>query len=632
MLLSTQPSEGPNPFLPLLVVLSLALLVPIVLARFRSVPIVVGEIVAGIIVGPSVLGLVEETTILRFLADTGLAFLIFLAGMEVDLGRLLPTRNGSPQSGQPNILLLALAVYASTMALALPGGFLLTQHMSDSDPWLLAFVLSATALGVLLPIIKQRNMLSSVFGQLIFLVAILAEFLTVLMLTVYVILQERGPSLQILAIGLLFLAFLILYRIGPNVIRRPSVRAFVEQLSYATVQLKVRGAVTLLIAFVVLAEFVGAELILGAFLAGMIVSLLKTPDDEVMVEKLEAFGFGFFIPVFFIMVGVQIDLRALFAERQTLLLLPVLLVVATLVKLLPMLLARRWLSWRETLAGGILLNTHLSLEVAIAVVGLRAGLLDTASSTSIVLFAVLTILTMPVLFNALMPVVEQRRQRLVVAVGVNDLGLQVGAALRSHGEEVWFLEGNPTRTQRAHDAGFAVFDNPGNVLALDQLPITQVETLLALHDDDQVNYAIAQRARALEMPNVVALVQDPLRLADFTALGVQSFVSAMMPATMIAMMARNPDTYTLLTSTRDQRDISEVRLRNRSLVGTRLRRLQLPGDYLILSIRRRGEIIIPHGNTLLEYGDRLSLLGDPARLAESRALLEGDAPTEPGLS
>lgn len=624
MLLTTRPLEGPNPFLPLLLVLSLAFLVPIVLARFRAVPVVVGEIVAGIVIGPSVLGLVEETTILRFMADIGLAFLIFLAGMEVDLGRILPARNGTPRSHEPNVLLLAATVYALTLALAIPGGFLINQQVSSGDPWLLAFVLSATALGVLLPILKQREMLGTRFGQLIFLVAILAEFITVLILTVYVIIRERGLNLQVFSITLLFLAFLVTYRIGPNFVRRPTVRALINQLSHATVQLKVRGSIAILLAFVVIAEYVGAELILGAFLAGMIISLLKTSDDEALVEKLEAFGFGFFIPVFFIMVGVQIDLHALFAEPETLLLLPLLLAIATLVKLLPMLAVKRWLSWPEVFGAGFLLNTHLSLEVAIAIVGLRTGLLDAAISTTIILFAILTIITMPLVFNAILPLVVRQKQRLVVIAGVNELGLLVAAELRGHGDDVLFLENHPSQASRAQHAGFAVVEEPVSGWALDQLPITQVESILALQDDDNLNYTIAHRARALEVPNVVALVQDPVRLADFTALGVQPLVNALLPATMIAIMARNPDTYTLLTSTRDQRDISEVRLRNRSLVGQQLRRLQLPGDYLVLSIRRRGELIIPHGNTVLEYGDRLSLLGDPAQLTESRALLEGE--------
>jgi Trk K+ transport system NAD-binding subunit len=355
----------------------------------------------------------------------------------------------------------------------------------------------------------------------------------------------------------------------------------------------------------------------------MIITLLRAPEDDALVEKLEAFGFGFFVPVFFIMVGVQIDLRALLAAPEALLLLPVLFVVALVVKLVPMLATGRWFNSREMLAGGILLNTHLSLEVAIAVVGLRTGLLDSATSTNIILFAILTVITMPLLFNAIMPHIPRRRRGLVVAVGVNDLGLKVAAELRGHGDEVSFLEDDSALLQRAESAGFAVIRGRADASGLAYLPAGQVETLLALQEDDRANHAIAARAKDLQVPNVVALVENPARRAEFIALGVQPFVNALHRATMIAMMARNPDTYALLTSTTDQRDIAEVRLRNPFLLGKRLRDLQLPGDYLVLSIRRGSELLIPHGNTMLEFNDRLSLLGDLARLDEARSMLEG---------
>ncbi|MER2600473.1 MAG: cation:proton antiporter [Caldilineales bacterium] len=616
-------AETGNHFLPLLLVVLLAFLVPIILARFQRIPVVVGEILAGILVGPSLLGIVSNDAILSFMANIGLAFLIFLAGMEIDLAELFPRRNGSSlKRVGPNLLLIALGLYLLTVGLAVPGGWLISRIGGAGDPWLIALVLSAASLGVLLPLLKERRLLPTFFGQVIFLTAILADFLTVLLLTIYIILLEQGLNLEIFSVGLLFLAFLIVFQVGPNVVGLPRVRSFFDELSRATVQLKVRGAIAILMSFVVLAEFVGAELILGAFLAGMIVTLLRAPDDDVLVEKLEAFGFGFFVPVFFIMVGAQINLRDLLESPQTLLLLPLLFVVALVVKVLPMLVTRRWLSWRELLSAGLLLNTHLSLEVAIAVVGLRTGLLDSAASTTIILFAILTVLFMPVLFNTLMPETTQPRKRLIALIGVNDLGLKVAAELRNHGDDITFLENNQTQQARASNAGYAVISAPPNASGVEVLPAAQVETVLALHENDALNLAIARAAHSLQIANIVALVQDPAQLAAFQDLGVQPYVSAMHRATMLAMMARNPDTYTLLTSTNDQREISEVRLRNRSLEGMQLRDLHLPGDTLVLSIRRRSQLLIPHGNTALEFNDRLSLLGNISRLEEAKVLLE----------
>ncbi|MCB0253122.1 MAG: cation:proton antiporter [Anaerolineae bacterium] len=616
-------SEDPNRFLPLVIVLLLAFVVPILLSRFRRVPVVVGEIVAGILVGPAVLGLVTETPILVFMQDIGLAFLMFLAGMEINLDQLLPARNGQSKSQEPRVASSALVVYALTLGLALVAGYLVVRQGAGGDPLLLAFVFSATSLGVVLPTLKERGMLSTRFGQFVLVSATLADFITIILLTIYIITFDRGFDLEVLSLGLLFVAFLIFYRIGPAFVRRPRVRKFFDDLSHATVQIKVRGAILVLMLFVVLAEFVDAELILGAFLAGLIVSLLKGPEDESLVEKLEAFGFGFFIPVFFIMVGVDLDLAAAFDAPARLVVVAVLFAVATIVKIVPVLIVGRSFSLRERLAGGVLLNTHLSLEVAIAVIGLRTGLLDAATSTFIVLFALLTVLAMPLIFNLLAPVVEHVRSRFMLAIGVTDLSLAVAQELRAHGDTVRFVEQQPALAERATGAGFEVLNSAGTTDELRDLGIADTDSVLLLGEHDDMNLELARAVRQCCDSNLVAYVSDPQYLADYERLGVQPFMGAMYRATIIAMLARNPDAFRLLTSTDDERNVFEVNLENRALFGVLLRHMRLPGDYLVLSIRRRGELIVPHGNTVLQYGDRLTILGSNDRLREIREWLEG---------
>ena len=623
MTFSVLMSEEPNRFLPLVIVLLLAFVVPILLSRFQRVPVVVGEIVAGILVGPAFLGLVTETPILVFMQDIGLAFLMFLAGMEINLDQLLPSRNGKSAGDEPQVVSSALVVYALTLALALAAGFLVVRSGAGGDTLLLAFVFTATSLGVVLPTLKERGMLSSRFGQFLLVSATLADFITIILLTVYVITFDRGFDLEVLSLGLLFVAFLIFYRIGPSFVRRPRVRKFFDDLSRATVQIKVRGAILIMMLFVVLAEFVDAELILGAFLAGLIISLLKGPEDESLVEKLEAFGFGFFIPVFFIMVGVELDLTAAFDAPSRLVIVLLLLVVATVVKVVPVLLAGRSFSLRERLAGGVLLNTHLSLEVAIAVIGLRTGLLDAATSTFVVLFALLTVLIMPLIFNVLAPLVVQIRSRFTLAIGVTDLSLAVAQELRAHGDTVRFVEPQPSPAQRAVTSGFEVLAADQTAEGLRSLGIADTDSVLLLGEQDEENLELATLVRQLCDSNVVVYVKDPEYLDSYETLGVQPFIGAMFRATIIALLARNPDAFRLLTSTNDERDVMEVRLENRSLAGVLVRNLRLPGDYLVMSIRRHGELIVPHGNTVLEFGDRLTILGSNERMREMKEWLEG---------
>lgn len=608
-------------FFPLLIVILLAFLVPVLLARFRQIPVVVGEILAGIIVGSSVLGWVEEGTILAILGDIGLAFLMFLAGMEIDFDALFGKRDGESRSG-PNLLTSSVLVYILTALLAAFGAYLLYRMGLEGDPWLLAFILSATSLGVLMPILKERGLTRTRFGQAIFLTATLADFVTVILLTVYLIIQARGLDPQIFSITLLFLSFFLAYRLGLRFTRIPSVRRVVQELSRATVQIKVRGAIGILLFFVVLAEFVNAELILGAFLAGMVISLIKSPQDDALVHNLEAFGFGFFIPVFFILVGVNLDLQSLRESPQALLLIPIMLLLSLAIKIIPFILFKRQFGWKQVLAGGVLLNTHLSLEIAVVIVGARTGLLTPATATAVTLFAVITVLIMPIIFGALAPKPAENKPRAIAICGSGPEAFGVAQELKAHGEIVYLISDEIDQVEQARQAGFdaIIMETSDMVGGLDP---DSLKGIIALCPEDEKNMALCRAADAAGIKPIVARVNDPKKLPEFRRLGAQPFVPTLSHTVLLALMVRNPDVYNILTTVDDDRDVREVLLRNSSLAGRRLSDLKLPGETLVLSIARNGQSIIPHGNVEMEMWDRLSLLGCPEDLEEASRLLRG---------
>ncbi len=612
------PPEDPTRFIPLLIVLGLAFAIPLLLARFQRLPVVVGEIVFGVVVGPSILGWVTEGPILTFMSDIGLAFLMFLAGMEIEFGLIF---GGEKKKGEgPPVLRSSLLIYGLTVALAVGGSFLVSEIGIQGDRWLLVFVLSATSLGVLLPILKERGLLSTSFGQVVFLTAMLADFITVILLTVHLILLDNGFDLEIFSLALLFLAFLLFYRVGPGLVRLPRVRDLIERLSSATVQIKVRGAVAILMAFVVLAEFVDAELILGAFLAGMIISLLRRPEDEGLIHNLEAFGFGFFIPIFFIMVGVGLDVQALLSSPELLVALPAFLLIALAVKLLPMLAVKPYFSWKELLAGGFLLNTHLSLEVAVAVIGLRAGLFDQATSTTVIVFAILTVLLMPLIFSVLAPETPDREQPFHLILGTGSLGITVAQQLQAHGDRVLFLPVSEEDESILQEAGLTILESPA--ANLETLNPAAIQSALVLQDDDQGNLELAEKLRDAGVKAVIARVKDPQLLPEFQEQGIKTFSPALERATMVSMMARSPDVLDLLTTTSEDRASREVMVRSRRVAGRKLRELNLPGDLLVLAIRRRQRLLIPRGSTTFEIGDRVSLLGNHESLAAAQELFE----------
>ncbi|MFN2150013.1 MAG: monovalent cation:proton antiporter family protein [Anaerolineales bacterium] len=609
-------------FLPLLLVLVLAFLVPLLLARFKRVPVVVGEIVAGVIIGHSGFNLVGANPALEVMSDIGLAFLMFLAGMEIDFARLFPPRAKGETRQGPNLPGMAFVVYLITLLLAIPGGFLLIQLGLEGDPFLLAFVLSATSLGVLLPVLKARGLLQQPSGQLVFLTALLADFITVLLLTVYIITLDRGLDPEIFSLGLLFVAFFVAYRFGLRFTHIPGVRNLVEELSQATVQLKVRGAIAILMGFVVLAELLGAELILGAFLAGMVISLIKAPQDEDLVHKLEAFGFGFFIPVFFIMAGVELDLGALFESPTSLALLPVLFIVALVVKIGPALLFRRVLSWRETFAGALLLNTHLSLEIAVAVIGLRLRLLSPATNAAVIVFAILTVFLMPVLFNALQPPPLEEEERFILVFGAKgDFSYQVAHELQGHGETVKFIEPDSDLRERTLQRGFEVFSSEVSEKSLCEIGPQKIRNFLVLGTTDERNLSVSRAAVCAGIEIVTALVNQPALIPQFQEIGVRPFSPGVYRSALLSMLVRNPDMFNLLTTTTAQQDLREMQLCNPVLDGKRVRHLQLSGDLLIVSISRQGELLIPHGNMRVQLGDHMTMLGSLEALDTAQVLL-----------
>ncbi|HEV2123702.1 MAG TPA: cation:proton antiporter, partial [Chloroflexota bacterium] len=247
----------------------------------------------------------------------------------------------------------------------------------------------------------------------------------------------------------LLVAFFVVYRSGFLLGKLPRVGHMMEELSRATVQIKVRAAFTIMLVFVVLAQRLGTEVILGAFLAGAAIALLRTPADTELGHRLEAMGFGFFIPIFFVMVGAQFNLNALTQHAGAILLVPALIAVGAIVKLVPALVFRLSFSWRETFAAGALLSARLSLIIAAAAIGVRVGFLDEAVSSAVILVAIVSVTVGPIVFSRLMAIKQEPRTLPVVVVGANELGLHVAERLRRQREDVVLVDAEESRVERA---------------------------------------------------------------------------------------------------------------------------------------------------------------------------------------
>lgn len=603
-------------FSALLLVSVLAVSVPLVFARFRrlTMPVVVGEILAGIVFGRSGLGWIPTDDIaLNILAEIGLAFLFFLAGMEVDLGLLglrfsEDVRRQTRRRQGPSPLLLAAGHFALTLLLS--GGFAWAVRHAFArtvSPGFLVFLLSTSSLDVAMTVLKERGLLGSYYGQTLFFTALLADFLAVLGITVFVAFHTRGWTPEVLLVTVLFIVVLALYRIGISL--QSSLQRFLESISHTTARVKVRLAVVLFVAFVALAETLGIEVILGAFLAGMLITMLA-PEEEEIRYQLESFGFGFFVPVFFIMVGAEFNAAVLWqGDGQRWWLWLAVLGVAFANKLLPAALFRVVVPWRASVAGGFLLASRLSLVIAAAEIGVRVGLLPEDLMVAMVLIALTTIILGPAVFNRLYPEAPDTQPRHIILVGAGPLAHRVAALLARYHVPLCIATHDPEHARHSQEMGLPVHVVSPETATWPPCFARAEQALLILDQPkDLEQWAIALHNHFPHL-HIVALSPTPEPLTKLRTLGIRILFPQDVQAQFLALMARNPDFTRLLTAPHPGETLANVEIRHPGLHGRPLREIRFPPSVLVLTVYRNGEYLIPKGDTRLYLGDRITLLG-----------------------
>jgi Kef-type K+ transport system membrane component KefB len=377
-------------FTNLLVVVAAAFAVPLLLGLAPKVrlPAVVLEIVVGIVIGPSGLGWVEIDEPIAVLSLIGLAFLLFLAGLEIDFSKL-----------RGRVLKLTSGGFAVSLVIAVIAGLALKAGGFASKPLFAAILLSATSLGIIIPLLKDAHESGSTFGQLVIAAGSIADFGAVILLTLFFSREATGTGTKLLLLGSFLLLAVVAGLTVLGAERLKPVHDAVGRLANTTAQIRVRGAFVLMIAFAALAEGLGLEVILGTFVAGAILKL--TDRDETMMHpefqlKLEAIGYGVFIPVFFVTSGLRFDLDALFSSADTVARVPIFLLALLIVRGAPALLYRRVLGGRKTVVAGLLQSTSLPFIVAATMIGLDIGVIDEANAAAFIAAGLLSVLIFPI--------------------------------------------------------------------------------------------------------------------------------------------------------------------------------------------------------------------------------------------
>jgi len=381
-------------FTNLLVVAAVAVLAPLVVGYFPRlrIPAVVLEIIGGIIIGPSVLGWVHIDLPVQILALFGLAFLLFLAGLEIDVHRL-----------RGRLLRYAVLGYLVSLVLGYGAGASFTAAGWVSQPLLLAIALSATSLGLVVPVLKDAGQVDSDVGQSALAAASIADFAAIVLLSLFF---SSGGSTgsKVVVLGAFAGLVVVTGLAVSGAARSMRLGQVLLRLQDTTAEIRVRFAVLLLVAFTALAERFGLESILGAFLAGAIVGLVDrdSASHPNFRTKLEAIGYGFLVPVFFVSSGVKLDLAGLLHSPPALVRVPVFLLALLVVRGLPALIGLRANGTRATLALGLLQATSLPFIVTATQIGVTLGKITPVTAAALVCAGLLSVLIFPLIALALL--------------------------------------------------------------------------------------------------------------------------------------------------------------------------------------------------------------------------------------
>ena len=611
--------------LSLIIVAFAALATPLLLARFKisTLPTAVAEITVGIILGKSFLNIVKNGVFLNFLATLGVILLIFLSGMEIDFS--LFKKGNEPQTPLAkkkaaqatgfSPLKLAIQVYAAVLGCSLVLALLFKISGLYDNFWLETILLSTIALGVVIAALKEKELLNTRFGQTILLTAVLGEVIPMLALTAFASIYD-GHIQHLWLISLLFIAAAILFR------RFRKFFDFFQRINKSTTQLDIRMAFFIIFVLALLAEKVGAENILGAFVAGIVIKLLE--PEESTREKLDAIGYGFLIPIFFIMTGAKLNIPALLQNQKVLLLIPLFFIAFMLAKSVAFLVLKRSFKHQNALAGSFLSATTITLVLAVLQVAQEIQAISAAQSGAFLIAAILTCLVGPLGFNKLFTAEAEDTQKIRVHfIGANLLTVSTAKQL-----DRWY----DVKLYTDRQDNYQIYNSESKITLLPRLQATELiqrevfdtDILVLGYADYQLNYQLALAAKKYGVARVITRFENRDIMNDLDvkmkSAGIEYFNPIDVNISMLRSLIESPSTLQILTA--NEARIFEVVVRNRKFVRTQIKDLPFSDQVTISHIFRNHHLITLHGETRIELNDHIIFSGRAADVPAIRQAIE----------
>ncbi|EHY91963.1 putative cation transport protein [Staphylococcus saprophyticus subsp. saprophyticus KACC 16562] len=574
----------------------------------------------GIVIGHSFLNLVERDAMLNILSTLGFIFLMFLSGLEIDFKAFKRDKSSANKEQklkkqEPGHLQLAVVVFMFIMIISIIFAYMFKWFGLIDDVLLMVIIISTISLGVVVPTLKEMNIMRTTIGQFILLVAVLADLVTMILLTAYGTLHASGNT-SLWLIGSLVVFTIIFYLLG-GIFKKAQ---FLQKLMDGTTQIGIRAVFALIILLVALAEGVGAENILGAFLAGVVVSLLG-PDED-MVEKLDSFGYGFFIPIFFIMVGVDLNIPQLIKEPALLLIIPFLILAFLISKLIPLFYIRKWFDMKTTISSAFLLTSTLSLVIASAKIAEQLGTISPEISGILILSAVITCVFVPIVFKKMFPMPDEATRQIEVSlIGKNQLTIPIAQNLSSQLYQVSLYYRNDLSDKRKLSDAISMIEiSDYEEELLERLGLFERNIVVCSTNDDEINRKVALMAKAHGVKRVICRLESSSSDETLQKAGIEIFSSYMSNKILLKGLIETPNMLNLLSNV--ETSLYEIAMLNHQYDQIQLRNFPFGGDIIFVRIIRNNESIVPHGDTQLRYRDRVIVTGSKEYVDELKRELE----------
>ncbi len=607
---------------PLFLIFVIAWGVPILLTwlKVSRVPAVIVEITMGVIIGPHVLNLLGIEPYLDFLAYTGFLFLIFLSGLETDIQKII---NSFPRGKLKvidffsNSFVVALFIYVCSLILSYPAALVINSFY-PVDTMFLMLMLSTVALSFIVPILKSDGELNRKFGQILLLNGAIVYIMTIILISIYAGIKASGFKAELMLFILIFVAFFAAYKIGGWLTRFKTFRKLSYTLEHAASQIRVRGSIAVMLAFVVIAGLINTELIMGAFFAGSLLSLFLSKERSALMFKLDGMSYGFFIPIFFIMVGVNLDLTALKNIETSLPFVALLLVAFYFIQLVPSFIMARLFGSKRALSAGMLLSTRLGMTIAVGQIGMELGIISPAINAGIVVAAIITCIISP-LFYKMLNEVKKKTYKIYI-VGGSEVAVHVAERVKLHGMNCLVIESRGDAWYNLQEKGIEVMHADVTSQAIyESLNIRATESVIVLTESVKKNQKITALLKEKLGHNKIIT----LGAADGDDFSETQYIHIdKVLASHVENLIVRPSAIQTLSESFGQYAVEEIPMTNKKLDGKMVKKVAFPASGSLVMIRRSKEILIPHGDTHLLLGDTITVIGDATALIEFRNQLE----------